>query len=161
MSVEVAAKRFELLHELVPSAASMAFLVNPTNALFTEAETREAQNAARALRVPDGIRGGKHQLSRIRRDASIARALLIAQREPRERDRDPGGQRHDAAREHPTGRHGAQHHDRDVFIVRGRGFGVLQQDADAVGYRVAQADKFPEWRAGNEFKAIRDKQLHP
>src|SRR5215472_500071 len=31
----------------------------------------------------------------------------------------------------------------------------------AVGYRVAQADKFPEWRAGNEFKAIRDKQLHP
>jgi Zn-dependent M28 family amino/carboxypeptidase len=31
----------------------------------------------------------------------------------------------------------------------------------AVGYRVAQADKFPEWRPGNEFKAIRDKQLHP
>jgi Zn-dependent M28 family amino/carboxypeptidase len=31
----------------------------------------------------------------------------------------------------------------------------------AVGYRVAQAGKFPEWRAGNEFKAIRDKQLHP
>ena len=29
----------------------------------------------------------------------------------------------------------------------------------AVGYRVAQADKFPEWKPGNEFKAIRDKQL--
>jgi len=29
----------------------------------------------------------------------------------------------------------------------------------AVGYRVAEAPKFPEWRAGNEFKAIRDKQL--
>jgi Zn-dependent M28 family amino/carboxypeptidase len=29
----------------------------------------------------------------------------------------------------------------------------------AVGYRIAQADKFPEWRPGNEFKAIRDKQL--
>ena len=28
-----------------------------------------------------------------------------------------------------------------------------------IGYRVAQAAKFPEWRAGNEFKAIRDKQL--
>ena len=27
----------------------------------------------------------------------------------------------------------------------------------AVGYRVAQADKFPEWKAGNEFKAIREK----
>ena len=29
----------------------------------------------------------------------------------------------------------------------------------AVGYRVAQADKFPEWKPGNEFKAIRDKML--
>jgi Zn-dependent M28 family amino/carboxypeptidase len=28
----------------------------------------------------------------------------------------------------------------------------------AVGYRVAQAGKFPEWKPGNEFKAIRDKQ---
>jgi Zn-dependent M28 family amino/carboxypeptidase len=29
----------------------------------------------------------------------------------------------------------------------------------AVGYRVAQADKFPEWKPGNEFKAIREKML--
>ncbi len=29
----------------------------------------------------------------------------------------------------------------------------------AVGYRVAQADKFPEWKPGNEFKAIREQQL--
>ncbi len=29
----------------------------------------------------------------------------------------------------------------------------------AVGYRVAQADKYPEWKPGNEFKAIREKQL--
>ncbi|HEY6211095.1 MAG TPA: M28 family metallopeptidase [Vicinamibacterales bacterium] len=29
----------------------------------------------------------------------------------------------------------------------------------AVGYRVAQADKFPEWKAGNEFKATRDAML--
>ena len=29
----------------------------------------------------------------------------------------------------------------------------------AVGYRVAQAPKFPEWKPGNEFKAIRDKSL--
>jgi len=28
-----------------------------------------------------------------------------------------------------------------------------------VGYRVAQADKFPEWKPGNEFKAIREKSL--
>jgi Zn-dependent M28 family amino/carboxypeptidase len=29
----------------------------------------------------------------------------------------------------------------------------------AVGYRVAQADKFPEWKAGNEFKAKREAML--
>ncbi len=28
-----------------------------------------------------------------------------------------------------------------------------------MGYRIANATKFPEWRAGNEFKAIRDAQL--
>jgi Zn-dependent M28 family amino/carboxypeptidase len=30
----------------------------------------------------------------------------------------------------------------------------------AVGYRVAQAEKFPDWKAGNEFKATREKMLH-
>jgi Zn-dependent M28 family amino/carboxypeptidase len=30
-----------------------------------------------------------------------------------------------------------------------------------IGYRVAQAAKYPEWRVGNEFKAIRDKQMKP
>jgi Zn-dependent M28 family amino/carboxypeptidase len=38
----------------------------------------------------------------------------------------------------------------------------LTEDAKfffAVGYRVANADKFPEWREGNEFKAIRDRSL--
>jgi hypothetical protein len=29
----------------------------------------------------------------------------------------------------------------------------------AVGYRVAEADRMPEWRAGNEFKAKRDEML--
>jgi len=29
----------------------------------------------------------------------------------------------------------------------------------AVGYRVAQADKFPEWKPGNEFKAKRDQMM--
>ncbi len=28
-----------------------------------------------------------------------------------------------------------------------------------VGYRVAQADKYPEWKAGSEFKALREAQL--
>ncbi|HEX6323001.1 MAG TPA: M28 family metallopeptidase [Vicinamibacterales bacterium] len=38
----------------------------------------------------------------------------------------------------------------------------LAEDAKfffAVGYRVANADRIPEWREGNEFKAIRDKSL--
>lgn len=38
----------------------------------------------------------------------------------------------------------------------------LTEDAKfffAVGYRVANAGKMPEWRPGNEFKAIRDKSL--
>ena len=30
----------------------------------------------------------------------------------------------------------------------------------AVGYRVAQADRFPEWKPGNEFRAIREAMLH-
>lgn len=30
-----------------------------------------------------------------------------------------------------------------------------------IGYRIANAPRFPEWRAGNEFKAIRDAQLKP
>jgi Zn-dependent M28 family amino/carboxypeptidase len=28
-----------------------------------------------------------------------------------------------------------------------------------MGYRIANADKFPEWKAGNEFRAIRDKAM--
>jgi Zn-dependent M28 family amino/carboxypeptidase len=38
------------------------------------------------------------------------------------------------------------------------------QDLDlflAMGYRIANASKFPEWRAGNEFRAAREKQLKP
>ncbi|MBA3949744.1 MAG: peptidase M28, partial [Acidobacteria bacterium] len=38
----------------------------------------------------------------------------------------------------------------------------LAEDAKfflAIGYRVANADRMPEWRAGNEFKAIRDKSM--
>jgi putative tryptophan/tyrosine transport system substrate-binding protein len=45
----VAAKRLELLHDVVPSAPLLAYLVNPTNAVFAEAETREMRDAARFL----------------------------------------------------------------------------------------------------------------
>ena len=30
-----------------------------------------------------------------------------------------------------------------------------------MGYRIANAAKFPEWRAGNEFRAIREASLKP
>jgi putative ABC transport system substrate-binding protein len=42
------AKRFELLHELVPKAEAIAFLVNPNNAV-AELDTSDAQAAAAAL----------------------------------------------------------------------------------------------------------------
>ena len=46
---ELAAKRLGLLHDLVPTAAVIALLVNPTNPLATESETRNLQDAARSL----------------------------------------------------------------------------------------------------------------
>jgi putative tryptophan/tyrosine transport system substrate-binding protein len=49
LNVEVAAKRLELLHELVPAATSVALLVNPTNPIEAEVQTRELRVAARAF----------------------------------------------------------------------------------------------------------------
>src|SRR6516164_4515295 len=48
LSAETAAKRLELLLELVPKAASIGYLRNPTNPVYAEAETREVETAARA-----------------------------------------------------------------------------------------------------------------
>jgi putative ABC transport system substrate-binding protein len=49
LNVEVAAKRLELLHELVPAATSVALLVNPANPVEAEVQTRELQVAAHAF----------------------------------------------------------------------------------------------------------------
>jgi putative ABC transport system substrate-binding protein len=49
LSLEVGAKRVELLHELVPTATNMAFLVNPTTPTYAEAATKDTQAAAHAL----------------------------------------------------------------------------------------------------------------
>ena len=48
-NVEVAPKRLELLHELVPTASIVALLVNPAEPALAKTYTREGQAAARAL----------------------------------------------------------------------------------------------------------------
>ena len=45
------AKRLELLRELVPTARSIAFLVNPGNPGFANVEAKEVQEAARVLGI--------------------------------------------------------------------------------------------------------------
>src|SRR5262247_3276769 len=49
LNVEVAAKRLQLLHELVPTATIVALLVNPTSSVLAETTTRELETGARTL----------------------------------------------------------------------------------------------------------------
>ena len=49
LNVEVGPKRLELLHELVPTATSVALLVNPTSPAIAEPFSRALQAAARTL----------------------------------------------------------------------------------------------------------------
>jgi putative ABC transport system substrate-binding protein len=58
LTAELAGKRLDLLHELLPRAGVIALLVNPTNPV-TDTETRSFQDAARSL----GLRA--HVLSEI------------------------------------------------------------------------------------------------
>ena len=46
---ELAPKRLELLHQLIPTATVMAVLVNPSNPALAESTARELQEAARRL----------------------------------------------------------------------------------------------------------------
>jgi putative ABC transport system substrate-binding protein len=48
----MAAKRFELLHQMVPAAAAIAYLVNPSSRTAAESEQPEVEEAARALGHP-------------------------------------------------------------------------------------------------------------
>ena len=50
LSVDLAAKKLEVLHELLPDAAVVAMLVNPTNPI-SEPESRAALDAAQSLRI--------------------------------------------------------------------------------------------------------------
>jgi putative tryptophan/tyrosine transport system substrate-binding protein len=49
LAVEIAAKRLELLRELVPGAARIAVLVNPANVSVSETVSRDVSQAARAM----------------------------------------------------------------------------------------------------------------
>lgn len=51
LSADITAKRLELLHELTPTVATIAMLVNPENPAFTGAETKDLQSIAHALGV--------------------------------------------------------------------------------------------------------------
>ena len=49
LNVELAPKKLELLHELLPSTTILALLVNPTNAIAAENQSRTVQAAARTF----------------------------------------------------------------------------------------------------------------
>src|SRR5262249_40243058 len=49
LSIEMEGKRVQLLHELAPSAASIALLINRTSPSYSDAATESAQGAARVL----------------------------------------------------------------------------------------------------------------
>jgi putative tryptophan/tyrosine transport system substrate-binding protein len=49
LTLEVGAKRLELLHEMVPTATIIGLLVNPTSPNIAEAQSRDLQIAGRAL----------------------------------------------------------------------------------------------------------------
>jgi len=49
LNTELGPKRLELLRQLIPTASTIAFLVNPTSPFITETMSREMQSAAAAL----------------------------------------------------------------------------------------------------------------
>jgi len=49
LNIEVAPKRLQLLHEVIPSAKIVALLVNPTNATVAEIQSRDVRSAAHGL----------------------------------------------------------------------------------------------------------------
>src|SRR5262249_11979710 len=49
LTLEVGPKRLELLHEMVPTATSLALLINPTSPNLAETQSRNWQTAARTI----------------------------------------------------------------------------------------------------------------
>jgi putative ABC transport system substrate-binding protein len=73
-STELAAKRLELLRELVPRAARVAVLVNPANAMRAEATVKDVQAAAGAM-------GLQTQVARASTSSEITAAFATFARE--------------------------------------------------------------------------------
>jgi putative tryptophan/tyrosine transport system substrate-binding protein len=73
LSIAVLAKRLELLHELVPTVTSIACLVDSTNPVAAEAQTRELQVAARTLGLRLVVVNASHQSDFETAFATIAR----------------------------------------------------------------------------------------
>jgi putative tryptophan/tyrosine transport system substrate-binding protein len=71
----VVAKRLALLHELVPGAARMAALINPTDATRAEAVRSEVQAAAHSMGVQLQILNASTS-----RDIDAAFAALVRER---------------------------------------------------------------------------------
>jgi putative tryptophan/tyrosine transport system substrate-binding protein len=71
LSNSLIAKLFELLHEVVPSAASVGFLVNPTSGPYVDSDTNSAQAAADAL-------GQKLLVLKASTDSEIEAAFVAA-----------------------------------------------------------------------------------
>jgi putative ABC transport system substrate-binding protein len=49
LNMELGPKRLELMHQLLPNATVITLIVNPTNPVVAQVQTRDAQDAARAL----------------------------------------------------------------------------------------------------------------
>jgi putative ABC transport system substrate-binding protein len=51
VNIEVAPKRLEMLHEIIPTATTFALLINPSNPTLAEPTTRDIRASARTLGV--------------------------------------------------------------------------------------------------------------
>jgi putative tryptophan/tyrosine transport system substrate-binding protein len=76
LTIEVAVKRLELMRELLPSATSIALLVDPTDRL-SRAETMQVETAARVLDVRLLVVHGNSQSSIEAAFATVVQPLLI------------------------------------------------------------------------------------
>ena len=74
-NAELAAKRLELLRELVPTATRVAVLVNPTNVTMTEATLKDVEPAARAMGLQIRVLNASSS-----RDINVAFASFVRER---------------------------------------------------------------------------------